>query len=283
MLKELKLTTINIVTGFKCTFSCDHCCTDSSHINDLKLNNDDMSRIKSTLYSHNFNILFTGGEPTLYPELMNEVISLAQDDSKINITTNGWFIENSIDKTLSNIKRLSSVLLSYDKFHKHLNEKQIQDLSSYCKDHDIEFALSVSLQSPLDLSTLSALKTFNGRVIYGKIEKCGRAKKNNVAYRYFEFDDSVLDKKCPNIGSITYFPERGFSVCCSNLSLNSNDSFMYHDTIEEHLNSDFYKNLSLKKFGELLHLYCDETPDFYPLYSSPCGICESIHKNYNYN
>ncbi len=276
------METINIVTGYKCNFSCNHCCTNSLPDNDLKLNNDDILRIKSALSNHKFSrLLFTGGEPTLYTELMNEIISIAPKKAKISITTNGWFTGNDIDKTLSNIDRLSSVLLSCDKFHSHLSEKQIRDLSVYCQDNDIEFALSVSLQSPLDFSMLPILKTFNGRVIYGKIESCGRARKNNVAYRYFEFDDSVLDEKCPNTGSITYYPKKGFSICCSNLVLNSNADFMHHDNIESHLNSDFYKKLSLKTFGELLSLHCNEIPDFYPYHSSACSMCELIHEKYN--
>ncbi len=122
----------------------------------MELNNNDISLIKSALSNYKFNELrFTGGEPTLYIRLINKVISLTSKESKISIATNGWFAKkNKTKETLSKIDKLSSLLLSHDKFHSYLNEEQIQGLSNYCKNNDIEFNLSVSLQNPKDFSTI---------------------------------------------------------------------------------------------------------------------------------
>ncbi len=280
MLKVPGLKIINVILGLKCNLKCDHCCTSSSPESNLYLDDEDLTNIKKALSNYDFDVLsFTGGEPTLCLELMNKIIDITTHQQKIHIVTNGWFAKNydSVKSMLSKINRVSNISLSHDRFHSHLSDAQIQNLVTACKNNNITFNLSACMTNPLDLSIPKLKDLSDIKILYNKIERCGRAKETGTYYKYFEFDSDVLEKQCPNINTITYYPGKGFSTCCLNLLFNSTTNYMYHGSIDEHLNSHFYMNLS-KKFGELVSLYFDKTPNFLPRHSSPCGVCELIHQ-----
>lgn len=231
-------------------------------------------------------LLFTGGEPTLYIDTINELISAhpCPRTVKISVTTNGHFAGTlcSAKKILQSFSFIDRLQVSYDKFHgKFLPVRKVELLYEACRDMGLQFGVLVAIQSPLDIVSLKELKRIGDfNIILQKILPQGKAQINKVDYKYPEFDGSVLRKKCPNLGRIIYAPGKGFSVCCCSLVLSGLKSRVAHDTIAEHLESGFYKAVSRYTFGEMLGAFGPLTANFSPGLSSECSMCEHVFRSY---
>ena len=112
----------HIVPGYKCNLTCDHCATNSGPNEKLELSNVELVEIKN--YIKDFcpsTIAFTGGEPFLYTDLINTVLSYYQNlnDINVRITTNGYFSTSlkNIQKSINKISKISCLQISFDYFH----------------------------------------------------------------------------------------------------------------------------------------------------------------------
>ena len=115
-MKKLKKIYLEITNG--CNLTCDFCIkndrkTEYITIDDFKLILDKIKDYTDYLY---FHVL---GEPLLHPNI-NDLIDIASNNFKINITTNGYLINNI--KT-NNIRQLNISLHSFsDKYNIGLKE-----------------------------------------------------------------------------------------------------------------------------------------------------------------
>jgi len=280
----MSVNVLHIVPGYKCNYTCDHCGNDSGPTADLKLSENEISLLKGEIVKHAPGmLLFTGGEPTLHIDIINELIEVhpSLDSAKIQITTNGWYAqsETKIESILSQFRKLDSVQISYDVFHgSKLTREGIESLIRYCDSKSIEHNLSVCLTEPMDLLEIKdSIQNLNTNISYQKVQASGRAKKSENFYRNPNFDPSVLETKCPNLEQISYICGRGFSTCCSNLMFNTTVPGMHHMTISDHLNSDFFNTLNTNTFKQLIERKKAEDIVLNQYNSLPCNLCESIH------
>ncbi len=217
---------LNIVPGYYCNKSCSNCISNSGpDRKGSKLTESAILSIKKNLAEHSpLNIAFIGGEPTLYFEIINDLLNyhLNLDKTKVSITTNGWFAksEDLVEKTLSRIIRLNEVRVSVDTFHGlDLTHEKLCHLEAFCNSKDIKLKVVASITLPIDLVAVTEIVgELNIEIIVQKSIPAGRGKDNGTAFRHLTFDESVLDQKCPGLGNIAYISGKGFSPCCFSLT-----------------------------------------------------------------
>lgn len=277
---------LNIILGHKCNYTCTHCVNSSGPDKvSSKLEDQEIENITNQIKQYSPKlILFTGGEPTLYLKEMNHFIGEhpSKLDAKFGITTNGWF-GSSLQQTkivLDKIAKLDFVQVSFDAFHGTKTQYEfIKNIKDYCEQKSISFNISMAIAEPKDLLMAQELiKGLAVKVIFQKVSKVGRAQENNITYKYFEFEESVLEQKCPNIDSFTYIPQKGFSNCCGNLVYNDVTDEICNNEFDDYISSNIFKTLRNKTFKEMLE---DKKMDISQIpvdCSSACNLCEYIFK-----
>jgi len=250
-----------------------------------RLSVEEMFRIVNTINRFEIrSLVFVGGEPTLYISEINWILSRIEclDRVEVRIITNGHFAkdEKVAGTLLSKFLRINKVDLSYDKFHKKfLKEKNIGSLYKACKSYGLEFGVLMAIQSPMDLVLVPQLRKFGDFPIgVQKVLPTGFALRSGVALNHPAFDAGVLRKRCETAGRISYICGEGFSLCCSSLILNGKTNGYVHQTLEEHLDSRFYKLMSSRSFGDLLKLAGMRKDSLTPEDSVPCNLCEHIFR-----
>lgn len=282
---ELSMEILHVMPGYLCNLSCSHCVNDSGPRQTTRLSQIEIAKAKEVIKTHSpRRLIFTGGEPTLHIDLVNELLLSHPNIESANIllTTNGWFSKSPelLRNTIEKLLKVSGLQLSYDTFHgSKLSIDDVVRLKTFCLEREIQFNISICISSPLELIEANKIqRAIGAQVIFQKVEASGRAKTSGGSYKYLSFQASVFDLKCPNLGSITCIPQKGFSVCCSNLIFNrlKTDNFA-HPTLEEHTSSDFYKEICSKTFGQMLESRGLASEHFDPEFSAPCRMCEYIH------
>jgi MoaA/NifB/PqqE/SkfB family radical SAM enzyme len=274
---------ISIVVGKYCNFKCKHCSVKKIC---AKLRNNEKELIIREVNNHKIkNILFVGGETTLYIKDINQVLSGLEGLKRknIKITTNGSFAKdsNSAINTLNSFLKLDGVQLSYDIFHKEfLSFKNVENLYKACKKLKKDFSVILTISSPLDMVLVKELRKIGKfRIGVQKVLPIGRAIKNKVYFNSVKFDGRVLNKKCPGRKEIVYICGKGFTTCCSNLFYNTSIKGIVHKSIKEHRKSRFYKLISSYSFKKLAEVFSVEIPKDMPYLSLECNLCQYIFEN----
>lgn len=281
-----RLKKLGISIGTRCNFLCSHCMFSGKNWA-LDLQPEEIKALRTEIRNNApTELLFTGGEPTLYIGTINKLIAAhpCPQATKISVTSNGHFADtvSSARKVLRSFSSINRLRLSYDKFHgEFLPMRKVGFLYEACRGLGLEFGVLAAIQSPLDIVSLKELRSVGEfDITLQKILPQGKAKKNGTDYKYPEFDKSVLGKKCPNLGKIIYAPGKGFSVCCCSLALPRLKAKVAHSTIAEHFESEFYKAVSSFTFGEMAGAFGPLNAAFAPALSSECSMCEYIFQKY---
>lgn len=274
---------LNVVPGLHCNLECPHCVTRSGPSARGGLSDAEVAAVQDAVRRTRPALLvFTGGEPTLYTEIIERILRAAPPlpDTAVQITTNGWFArdDKTLDAVLTRLSRLDRVLLSTGRFHMESPPtERIRALKAWCDARGVTFSVSVCLGSPEDLVAAASLHEATGaEVTYTRVEACGRAADLNISFPYTSFETRVLDRFCPNRGTLTYIVGRGFSVCCANLAFNGARSGFVHETLDEHLESGFYAEVESRTLGQMLTARGKELDAPHPEWSSACSLCEHI-------
>jgi MoaA/NifB/PqqE/SkfB family radical SAM enzyme len=274
-----KFKYFNLIPGNKCDLACAHCANSSGPKYNNSIGKDDIENISLFLNSNKIeNIILTGGEPTLYLNVINQVIDSLSYQPHVTITTNGLYAklgELGILTTIGKLRRVDHIQLSYDKFHGNLDTKIITNLRDYCLRNEIGFNISYCIESPMDLLEVSKIQNeFGVKIIFERTTNSGRAKKTNSNFKFPVFEEAVLSKKCPNVDVISYICGKGFSHCCSNVTFNNNNDAFYNYDIKKYLDSDFYKLSSDKTMEELMYIAKIDSSDLTSDMSMECNLCE---------
>lgn len=272
---------IAIEVGDKCNFKCAHCGDGVSR--NTRLSKREKQLLHSILQKNIFkDVLFVGGETTLYIQDINEILSHqgGLPQGRIAITTNGYFATtvSAAKKVLSSFLKLDSVQLSYDKFHcKFLPFTNVKNLRKACLDLKINFSVLTAIQDPLDLLLLGKLWELGGvKVGISKVLPLGNAKINNMGMRYPSFDRGVLARKCPSRANLVYLSSKGFSSCCSILTRNSRSGAFFSDTVPGFYKKPFHRLISENNFRNLAKRFGESLERPVPEWSNPCVICKHI-------
>lgn len=271
-----------VALGYRCNFSCAHCCV--SDKKEIRLSQKELLVISRTINEYKIkSLLFIGGEPTLYIADINFILSRVEIEPEIRITTNGHFAKSrsAALSVLSSIPRLSGVNLSYDSFHaKFMSMEKVKTLYSACKEKGLDLLVLSALRSPMDLMFIKKFQEVGEiQIKLQKLLPYGNAKKNNISFQFPSFDKRVLSRFCPNRDKIIYLCGEGFTSCCSSLVFDHKSKRFFGPTLKNYLNSDFYKLISKKSFGEMQRCFKLNDLSFSPEHSSPCVMCTFLFKN----
>ena len=243
-----RLEMLHIMPGDYCNLSCSHCGTLSGPKGTMVLGTEELVQIDRAIREYlPEKLLFTGGEPTFFIETINKIIDFYPSgvDFEVQFTTNGHYAKSfeEIEKYLGAAKKLNEVQISYDKFHgSRLNIDDLKRIKEWCSKKDIKVNISMCISSPLEL--IEAQKTAeesNIKLSYQPVEGSGRAKEMKREYKYFHFEEEVKSKSCPNAGSISYICGKGFSICCSSLMFNMDNTEFYKKELANTLALVFMK------------------------------------------
>ncbi|NJL24663.1 MAG: radical SAM protein [Calothrix sp. SM1_5_4] len=188
---------VNIVPGDFCNFSCRHCVNESGPTRSGRLSSAEIELLVRELNQYRPKmILFTGGEPTLHIQVINQILDrLTYSKYEVKITTNGWFAktEDKLEFVLSSLARLNWVQLSYDIFHgSKLNLDDVRRLAAACSARDLRFNIGMCISEAMDLVEAHRLtKELGLEVIYQKVAGIGRARKTGTEFKHPRFDRSV--------------------------------------------------------------------------------------------
>jgi radical SAM protein with 4Fe4S-binding SPASM domain len=133
ILSELALT-------YKCNLKCQFCyagcnCTSNPTGTSNELDIDDFKKIIKTIYTEACvpSISFTGGEPTLRPEILVNCISYAKGlGMRVNLITNGTLIDEQLAKNLQ-AAGLDSVQVSIEGITSEIHDKLVQKPGAFEK------------------------------------------------------------------------------------------------------------------------------------------------------
>ena len=272
---------LGITLGERCNFRCRHC---SSYLQPPhELSKKEIGLIRDTIQEYCVkDLLLAGGEPTLYVEKANRILTglPGLENFSVRTTTNGHFGRSLSEakKVLKSFARLTDVQVSYDRFHAdYLPFENIGNIFQACRELGIRFSVSFCVSDPLDMVLLEKLKRFGSfSVGVQKVLPVGAAAMNGLGYKHPEFDKEVLSKSCPRKGKVVYLGGCGFSICCSTLVLSDKNNKFSHPTLKEHLESDFYKLVSRKRFGDIAGQLKVPENEFLPVHSDPCSMCEYL-------
>lgn len=277
MVSELVVT-----LGYRCNFSCAHCCV--SDKKEIRLSQRELLSVPRTINKYNIKrLLFIGGEPTLYVADMNFILSRLKNMPEVRLTTNGHFAKSrsAALSVLSSIQRLSGVNLSYDSFHaKFMPLEKVKTLYSACKEKGLDLMVLSALRSPMDLMFIKKFQEVGKiQVKLQKLLPYGNAKKNNMSFQYPSFNRRVLSRFCPNRDKIIYLCGQGFTSCCSSLVFDGESKRFFAPTLEGYLNSEFYRLISKKSFGDIQRRFRLNNLSFSPEHSAPCVMCTYLFKS----
>ena len=109
----------------KCNASCEFCVSYAGRLSNNTVAPEQFRKALQVAAPHIYGISFTGGEPMLYPELLDELIFITKEivpsDMEIDLATNGTNL-NALAR-LQNIDRISSVHISRHSFNDEVNTR----------------------------------------------------------------------------------------------------------------------------------------------------------------
>ena len=280
---------INVLVGYYCNYRCRHCISSSGPDRKREeMGGEEIEALCRVIATEKPKLLlFTGGEPTLFPEVINRVAAAhpEPEQASFQITTNGWFAvnEKSIRSVLGKIQRLNAVQMSFDIYHGNESKTEyVKRLAEYCHAEGLKFNVTMCLSEPADLLNATAiLHAVKAHVVFQQVTTTGRALEYKIGYHYPKFEKEALQLRCPNLGGVNYLPGRGFTVCGSNLTFGKEKLDVEHASIAAHEQSDFYQNLSKHTMLELAQKYAVDLSGLKPEHSHVCHLCEYIHTRGN--
>ena len=228
-------------------------------------------------------LTFTGGEPTLYIDLVNELTESHPDLSncQVWITTNGKFARSPelALGTLKKFHKLDLVQMSLDIFHGNIrNKSKVENLNRACEELHIPLVLTMAISNPMEIAIAKTYTdSLNIKINFQKVGAVGRARENGIEFKYEKFEPEVLSKKCPNNGSVAYIAGKGYSSCCSALVFDHDLAGATHKTLDQHLSSPFRRailNMTMEQLALEKNL---DLTNLAPELSSICRMCEWIN------
>lgn len=169
--------------------------------------------------------------------------------------------------------------MSYDEYHaRHCPQTCIETLVSYGKKAKLRVQGSLAMGSPFALKYFALLKRLGVPVISHRLGLVGRGRdigRGRLCLDPVPNRGDALAKNCSLLGTVTYFPGRGFSVCCNNLALNRPDlDFIFAPDYRTLASSHFHRTLAATTFKDMLGRV-DKGKQFF----SYCDICEEYFTN----
>jgi organic radical activating enzyme len=276
-----RISGLVVIPGYACNFFCPHCSVYGRKKSPLS--NEEIQLIAGTIQRHGIkSLFFSGGEPSLYISEINRILDLVVGSKEltVTITTNGSFASDPVKafETLGSFQKLSSIQLSYDKFHqKYLPDHNIANLYAACRKLKKRFSVVLTIETPLDLQLIQFLRQRGDfPIAVQTVLPVGAARMNRIEYKYPVFDRKVLSRRCVVKEKLSYVAGYGFTSCCLAPELPVSRFKYFHPTIEEHMASEFFRLITGHTLKGMMRELGVVDIDFAPKHSFPCMLCAEI-------
>lgn len=224
------------MTTYKCNFSCDHCSVSAGPERNEVLSNEVMKEIIEQAYfiPSIRVVVFTGGEPTLFPDLLSEGIKLAHEKGFVTrLVTNGWWARSRSEtyRFLKDLKMLGldEINMSYDDFHAHYlkhygGEQNLLNVVRVAIDLGITVVVETLLYSGVKITSQYLRRVFKSNGIEGAllledfVTPLGRARQRLRSRSYSNIINNREPELCRDIGRVlTVLPDGRLMACCGHI------------------------------------------------------------------
>ncbi len=286
-----------LITG-DCNAKCKMCCDVRGEVKGHTLTESELllllNNIKKCKDINEIGI--TGGEPMLYPKIVENIIKFNYEkEMTFTLKTNGFWGKDKIyaRKFLTeNRDKLRMISFSYDGFHKeYIDVVSIKNIIEIC--FELRIATEVTgcfIKNDTSISEIVedlGEHMFLTRFHVQPTIKTGRATEiaSNKFYNIIDVDNHSTG--CPNVLDKTLLINSNLDVfpCCSQVVENTCFNFgnikknELVDIIDEIYGNKIIYTLFTKGFDFFLDIYRKEGVDYPKYANSPCEICEYMFKN----
>jgi len=111
---QFVLTAITFYFGFQCNLNCHHCHSRLLAKNKEEQMNDEQASfiVREIVKAKPFSVRLGGGEPLMRKDFLITIDKLTSSSIVTSFTTNGWYLDNKMVKSLVDFKNLDPVRLS---------------------------------------------------------------------------------------------------------------------------------------------------------------------------
>lgn len=222
---KLNNNELNVFLGDLCNMDCSHCYTSSSpKSKKYKISEHEIAEICEFVISNpTYKLIhFIGGEPTLFLEQINSIISRLPN-TDFAITTNGWFSNSNI--TLLDNLNISRINISFDKFHKSklTSVNSILKLVHHYKAQNKTVSINFVYEKLTDFSYIQEFTKLGISINGRKIGKGGKQKDIQDS----EFKENIpTDNLCYMFEDSSklqalFMPQKGLIPCCGPLNFDN--------------------------------------------------------------
>ncbi|MEO2190393.1 radical SAM protein [[Clostridium] innocuum] len=281
-----------------CNAHCKMCCDSRGVVRGKTLTENELEKILNNIKECEqiTDIGITGGEPMLYPHLIDQIMQFDfERDVKISIKTNGFWGKD-ISKAENIIKtyksKLSYISLSYDEFHIPFIDIQclkniIMIAKSYNIPTDVVGCFLKNSLTPGDILNQLGESAFYTKFCYQPVIATGSGKSfpKDSYIKLLNSDDDVL--KCVSCiePDILINPKLKVYPCCSQVIENTllqmgdlNESSL-KEIILDIKHNYILNTIFTEGFTPFIKLLKDNGIE-YPLeLASPCEFCEFLFKD----
>ncbi|MBI4667644.1 MAG: radical SAM protein [Elusimicrobia bacterium] len=243
-----------LVLSDQCNFSCSHCLNSSGPADSkFRLSKKEFDELVPLVNQNKkyfpINIVhFSGGEPTLHVELIQQFQSRITRPVHYAITTNAWFGKEP-DKMLDAI-HLDKIVVSYDKYHRPFIDKStVKSAIEAAIKRKIPVILNFVYSELSDLAEAGDVLAEGCVFKPSRLIQCGKMRKLPEETQKFILKDA-LETRCPSLvdrksgeEKVMYIPGKGFTPCCGPLVFDqlANEEFIFSR------NADDYQKNTLRQ------------------------------------
>lgn len=231
--------TLAIMTTYKCNYRCHHCSVSSGPESNTTLSWEYMKMAldQADLIASIRLVVFTGGESSLYPDLIKKGISYATEKGMFTrLVTNAWWAD-TMENTRETLKEwvnlgLKEVNISYDDFHipyleKYGGEQNVINVVQAAKEFGISVLIGSVIHPKAKIRTSYLRQMIRNAGISGELQcmedflfSLGRAK--GLSEDYFHLIPEEINKSgCSDVGrTMVLLPTGEVTFCCGHI-LNS--------------------------------------------------------------
>lgn len=294
----MEFSHLAILLTENCNAHCKMCCDSRGIVRGKTLTERELDKILNDVKECKqiTDIGITGGEPMLYPALIDRIMEFPFDRNvKISIKTNGFWGKNieDVEKFIEKYKtKLSYISLSYEEFHMPFIDIQclkniIMVAKSYNISTDVVGCFLKDSMTPGDILNQLGESAYYTKFCYQPVIATGSGKlfEENSYIKLLDSDNDVL--RCvgciePNI---LINPRLEVYPCCSQVIENTilQMGNLNENSLKEiitDIKSNYVLNTVFTEgFTPFIKLLEDNKIDYPHKLASPCEFCEFLFKD----
>lgn len=294
----MEFRSLAILLTEDCNAQCKMCCDSRGLVCGKTLTETELISILENIKENNNinHVSITGGEPLLYPELIDVIFNFDfSRNVSISIKSNGFW-GNDISYAETIIKKyhnkLSRISLSYDEFHKEFIDIQsIKNIINISKDYNIPSeVVACSLKNTLtpgDILNELGESAYLTKFYYQPVISTGSAKIFDEK-DYIKLLDTNKDEiRCLSSidPDILVNPKLTVYPCCSQvientiLNLGNLKDETLNDIILNIKQNYIFSTIFTEGFTPFLNILKDQKIKYPRELASPCELCEFLFKD----